>query len=124
MRKNSIPTVLLGAAIFVALSACNSKESFVIKADDGQSGAEASITMTGTTGTIATGPLQSYPAGLNEPVTETSALQGVAATGQHWGLESKSKVKLSFNIAAGHYICDSCLEYGLPLNWHRVGPAK
>lgn len=114
-------SVVLGAAMF-CLSACGSSESYAIKADDGQLGRGTTITMTGKTGRIRSDVLPGYPKGLDESVTEIERTSG--PTGGTWKIETEHKMVLSFIVASGAYICDSCNAVNLPLNWHKAKPRQ
>lgn len=111
-----IKVAVLGALI-IFLSGCNNDEAYVIRADEGQLGGGSTITMTGNIGRIRTDALTGFPNGLDEGVKEVK--RAIAPTGGFWKVETETKLKLSFIVAAGAYICDSCVEVGLPVTWHR-----
>lgn len=109
--------LVVSAAFIFFLSACSNDDSYVIRADEGQLGSGSTITMTGNTGRIRTGALTGFPNGLDEGVKEVE--RAIAPTGGFWKVETDTKLNLSFIVAAGAYICNSCVEVGLPVTWHR-----
>lgn len=106
------------SAVLLCLSACESSERYVIKADDGQVGRGTMIEMIGKTGRIRSEVLPGYPKALDESVTEIERTSG--PTGGTWKVETEHKLVLSFIVASGIYICDSCNAVSLPQTWHRV----
>lgn len=112
----------ISMALLLILSACDNKEHYVIKADDGQLGRATVITMTGENGRIHADILPGFPNGLDEQVKVIERTNG--PTGGTWKVETERKLTLSFIVAAGAYICDSCNALGLPVTWHRVIPKK
>jgi hypothetical protein len=109
--------VAISGALLLILTACSNKEHYVIKADDGQLGSGTAITMTGDVGRIRADILPGFPNGLDEQVKVVERTD--SPTGGTWKVETDRKLTLSFIVAAGAYICDSCNALGLPVTWHR-----
>lgn len=98
---------------------CSQQKSYTIVPDKGQVVGDYKITMTGGTGHIKTSARTNSPDGLDEALTEVVALQNTNPTGSPWEVKGAKGLHLSFIVAAGKYVCDTCTENGLPMLWHR-----
>jgi hypothetical protein len=123
VMKSKIVSTFLGASILgLFLTGCGEPEQFVLKADEGQMGSDATITMTGNTGRIRVSPLPNLPEGLDQKVTEVERIN--SPTYSSWKVETEHKLTISFLVVAGAYVCESCALLNLPLTWHPVKKPK
>lgn len=116
MILKSLSIALVAGMVGASLTACGEPERFVLKADDGQIGSDATITMEGKTGRIHFGPLQGFPEGMDQKVTEIERID--SPNYRAWKVQTEQKMTFSFLVVAGAYICESCAMRQLPLTWH------
>ena len=121
LKNTKLKFVLVGA-LLANLTAGASEEQYVIKADKAQVGEGTTLTMSGKTGRLHVEKMSGYPAGLDVAVRQVERVNG--PTANTLTIEADNKMVFTFLIGAGQYICNTCVSYQLPMNWHREESPK
>jgi hypothetical protein len=110
-------TILISLASAFLLSAC-SKPTLIV-ADNFQQGAGATFTWTGNTAVMHVPPMPSWPKGWDDTLTLKERATTAPGVQEMVTFKSKNNADITFINIGDKYVCTTCVNLNLPLQWHR-----